>query len=182
MGLIDTTQMRQGVYVEIDGNPYVIVSYQHVNPGKGGAFVRMQLKNLTSGRMLDRTIKSGDVLPEAEISKREMQYLYDDGDRMVFMDQESFEQLEIPRAQIENQDLMLENCSVEVLLHTGRPIGVTLPNFVVLEVVETDPATSGGKLKPAKLSTGATVQVPSFVGRGEKLKIDTRERKYVERA
>jgi elongation factor P len=182
MGLIDTTQMRQGVYVEIDGNPYVITSYQHVNPGKGGAFVRLQFKNLTTGRMLDRTIKAGEVLPEAEIQKREMQYLYDDGDRMVFMDQESFEQLEIPRAQIENQDLMLENCTVEVLLHTGRPIGVTLPNFVVLEVVETDPATSGGKLKPAKLSTGATVQVPSFVGRGEKLKIDTRERKYVERA
>jgi len=182
MGLIDTTQMRQGTYVEIDGNPYVITSYQHVNPGKGGAFVRIQLKNLTTGRMLDRTIKSGDVLPEAQIAKREMQYLYDDSDRMVFMDQESFEQLEIPRASVENQDLMTENCAVDVLLHDGRPIGVTLPNFVILEVVETDPASSGGKLKPAKLSTGAVVQVPSFVGRGEKLKIDTRERKYVERA
>jgi elongation factor P len=101
---------------------------------------------------------------------------------MVFMDQQSYEQIEIPRAQIENQDLMTENCAVEVLLHGERPIGVTLPNFVVLEVVETDPATSGGKLKAAKLSTGAVVQVPSFIARGEKLKIDTRERKYVERA
>jgi elongation factor P len=182
MGLIDTTRMRQGVYVEIDGNPHVIISFQHVNPGKGGAFVRMRLKSLTSGSVLDKTIKSGDTLPEAEISKREMQYLYDDGERMVFMDQQSYEQIEILRAQIENQDLMVENCAVEVLLHADRPIGVTLPNFVVLEVVETDPATSGGKLKAAKLSTGAIVQVPSFIARGEKLKIDTRERKYVERA
>lgn len=182
MGLIDTTRMRPGVYVEIEGNPHVVISYQHVNPGKGGAFVRMRFKNLTSGSVLDRTIKAGDVLPEAEIAKREMQYLYDDGDRMVFMDQQSFEQLEIPRAQVENQDLMTENCTVEVLLHGARPIGVTLPNFVELEVVETDPATSGGKLKPAKLSTGAVVQVPSFIARGEKLRIDTRERRYVERA
>jgi len=182
MGLIDTTRMRQGVFVEIDGNPHVIISFQHVNPGKGGAFVRMRLKSLTSGSVLDKTIKSGDTLPEAEIAKREMQYLYDDGERMVFMDQQSYEQLEIPRAQVENQDLMVENCGVEVMLHNERPIGVTLPNFVVLEVVETDPATSGGKLKAAKLSTGAVVQVPSFIGRGEKLKIDTRERKYVERA
>jgi elongation factor P len=182
MGLIDTTRMRPGVYVEIDGNPHVVVNYQHVNPGKGGAFVRLRMKNLASGAVLDRTLKAGDVLPEAEISKREMQYLYDDGERMVLMDQESYEQLEIPRSAVENQDLMTENCIVEVLLHDARPLGVTLPNFVVLEVVETDPATSGGKLKPAKLATGAVVQVPSFIGRGEKLRIDTRERKYVERA
>ena len=182
MGLIDTTQMRQGVYVEIDRDPHVIISYQHVKPGKGGAFVRMRLKSLTSGNVLDKTIKSGETLPEAEIAKREMQYLYDDADRMVFMDQQSFEQLEIPREKIEGHDLMVESCTVEVLLHAGRPIGVTLPTFVILEVAETDPATSGGKLKPAKLATGAVVQVPSFIGRGEKLRIDTRERKYVERA
>ena len=182
MGLIDTTKMRPGVYVEIDGNPHVVITYQHVNPGKGGAFVRLKFKNLVSESMLDRTLKAGDVLPEAEIAKREMQYLYDDGERMVFMDQQSFEQLEIARSAVENQDLMTENCTVEVLLHDARPLGVTLPNFVILEVVETDPATSGGKLKPAKLSTGAVVSVPSFIGRGERLKIDTRERKYVERA
>ena len=182
MGLIDTTRMRPGVYVEIDGNPHVVITYQHVNPGKGGAFVRLRFKNLASESMLDRTLKAGDVLPEAEISKREMQYLYDDGERMVFMDQESYEQLEIARSAVEGHDLMTEQCVVEVLLHNARPLGVTLPNFVILEVIETDPATSGGKLKPAKLSTGAIVQVPSFIGRGEKLRIDTRERKYVERA
>jgi elongation factor P len=97
MSLIDTTQMRQGTFVEIDGVPHVIISFQHVNPGKGGAFVRMRLKSLISGSVLDKTIKSGDTLPQAEIAKREMQYLYDDGERMVFMDQQSYEQIEIPR-------------------------------------------------------------------------------------
>jgi elongation factor P len=182
LGLIDTTQMRQGSYVEIDGNPHVIVTFQHVKPGKGGAFVRMRLKSLTTGSVLDKTIKSGETLPEAEIAQREMQYLYDTGDSIVLMDQESFEQIEIAREQVENADLLSEHCSVEVLLHEGRPIGVQLPNFVVLEVVETDPPERGGKQKSAKLASGATVQVPAFVARGDKLKIDTRERKYVERA
>jgi len=182
MALIDTTQMRQGTFVEIGGDPHVIVSYQHVKPGKGGAFVRMRLKSLTSGAVLDKTIKSGETLPAAEIDKREMQYLYDSGEAVVLMDQQSFDQVEIPRAQIENADLMAENCSVEVLLHGGRPIAVLLPTFVILEVAETDPPERGGKLKQATLRTGATVQVPSFIARGEKLRIDTRERKYVERA
>jgi elongation factor P len=182
LALIDTTQMRQGTFVEINGDPHVIVSYQHVKPGKGGAFVRMRLKSLTSGAVLDKTIKSGETLPAAEIDKREMQYLYDSGDAVVLMDQQSFDQVEIPRANIENVDLMAENCPVEVLLHGGRPIAVELPTFVVLEVAETDPPERGGKQKSAKLATGAVVQVPSFIARGEKLRIDTRERKYVERA
>jgi len=182
LALIDTTQMRQGTFVEIGGDPHVIVTYQHVKPGKGGAFVRMRLKSLTTGAVLDKTIKSGETLPAAEIAKRQMQYLYDSGDSLVLMDQESFEQLEVPRANIENVDLMTENCTVEVLLHAERPIMVELPNFVVLEVVETDPPDRQGKMKAATLSTGAVVQVPAFIARGEKLKIDTRERKYVERA
>jgi elongation factor P len=182
LALIDTTQMRQGTFVEINGDPHVIVSYQHVKPGKGGAFVRMRLKSLTSGAVLDKTIKSGETLPAAEIAKRQMQYLYDAGDDVVMMDQQSYDQVEIPRAKIENADLMAENCPVEVLLHGGRPIAVELPTFVELEVAETDPPERGGKLKNATLATGAVVQVPSFIARGEKLRIDTRERKYVERA
>jgi elongation factor P len=182
LALIDTTQMRQGTFVEISGDPHVIVSYQHVKPGKGGAFVRMRLKSLTSGAVLDKTIKSGETLPAAEIAKRQMQYLYDAGERIVLMDQENYEQLEVERAKIENADLMAENCPVEVLLHAGRPIAVELPTFVILEVAETDPPERGGKQKAAKLTTGAVVQVPAFVARGEKLRIDTRERKYVERA
>ena len=182
MALIDTTQMRQGTFVEISGDPHVIVSYQHVKPGKGGAFVRMRLKSLTTGAVLDKTIKSGETLPAAEIAKRQMQYLYDAGDSIVLMDQQNYEQIEVPRANIENADLMAENCQVEVLLHGGRPIAVELPNFVILEVAETDPPDRGGKQKAAKLTTGAVVQVPAFIARGEKLRIDTRERKYVERA
>ncbi len=181
MALIDTTRMRQGTYVEIGNDPHVIVSYQHVKPGKGGAFVRMRLKSLTSGAVLDKTIKSGETLPAAEIEKRQMQYLYDSGDSVVLMDQQSYDQVEVPRENIENADLMAENCEVEVLLHSSRPIAVELPNFVILEVAETDPPDRQGKMKPAKLTTGAVIQVPAFISRGEKLRIDTRERKYVER-
>jgi len=182
LALIDTTQMRQGTYVEIGNDPHVIVSYQHVKPGKGGAFVRMRLKSLTSGAVLDKTIKSGETLPAAEIAKRQMQFLYEAGENLVLMDEQSYEQLEIPRENIENADLMIENCSVEVLLHAERPIAVELPNFVILEVAETDPPDKQGKMKAAKLTTGAVIQVPAFISRGEKLRIDTRERKYVERA
>src|SRR5215475_2991746 len=104
--------MRQGTFVVLNNDPHVITAYQHVKPGKGGAFVRMRLKSLTTGAVLDKTIKSGDVLPAAEIDKREMQYLYDSGDSVVLMDQESYEQLEVPRANIESADLMAENCVV----------------------------------------------------------------------
>jgi elongation factor P len=182
MATIDTSRMRPGTRVEIDGEPFVITQYQHVKPGKGGAFVRLKLKNLISGRVLDRTLKSGESLTAAEVSQRQMQYLYADGDARVFMDQQSYDQVEIPIDQIGNADLMPENCEVEVLLHNGKPVGIELPNFVVLEVVQTDPPQKGGPQKPATLSSGAVVQVPSFIARGESLKIDTRERKYVERS
>ena len=179
--MIDTSKMRPGTRVELDGEPFVITQYQHVKPGKGGAFVRLKLKSLRTGNVLDRTLKSGESLPAAEVSQRKMQYLYEDGERRVFMDQRSYDQLEIPLTLIENADLMPENCEVEVLLHNGEAIGVELPNFVSLEVAETDPPAKGGHQKPATLETGAVVQVPSFIERGEKLRIDTRERKYVER-
>ncbi len=183
MGKIDTSKMRPGTRVELDaGEPYIITEYQHVKPGKGGAFVRLKMKSLITGSVLDRTLKAGEALEQADISHRDMQYLYADGDNLVFMDQETYEQTEIPTASISNADLMMENCEVEVLLHRDKPIGVELPNFVVLEVKETDPPEKGGKLKVATLETGATVQVPSFIDRGEKLKIDTRDRSYSERA
>jgi elongation factor P len=169
--------------VELDGGePFLITQYQHVKPGKGGAFVRLKLKSLRSGAVIDRTLKSGESLTVADVTNRTMQYLYRDGDRLVFMDRDSYEQTEIPAELIENDDLMEESCECDVLLHGGRPIGVDLPNFVVHEVVETDPPEKGGKLKPATLATGATIQVPSFIGRGERVKVDTRDRGYVERA
>ncbi len=181
MATIDTSRIRPGSRVEIDGEPFVVTRYQHVKPGKGGAFVRLKLKALVSGAVIDRTLKSGESLPVADVRQRKMQYLYSDGDKLVFMDQESYEQTEIAREVIENVDLISENCEVDVLLHRDKPVGVELPNFVVLEVTASDPPEKGGKLKPATLETGALVQVPSFVARGEKVRIDTRDRKYVER-
>ena len=153
-----------------------------MKPGKGGAFVRLKLKSLISGAVLDRTVKGGETLEAAEVSHRQMQYLYAEEERLVFMDQASYEQLEIPRDLIENADLIPESCEADVLVHNGKPVGVELPTFVTLEVTETDPPEKGGRLKAATLETGATVQVPSFIERGEKLKIDTRDRSYVERA
>jgi len=181
MATIDTSHIRPGSRVEIDDEPFVVTQYQHVKPGKGGAFVRLKLKGLVSGAVIDRTLKSGESLPVADVRQRKMQYLYSDGDKLVFMDQESYEQTEIAREVIENVDLISENCEVDVLLHRDKPVGVELPNFVVLEVTASDPPEKGGKLKPATLETGALVQVPSFVARGEKVRIDTRDRKYVER-
>lgn len=182
MATVDTSRMRPGMRVELDGEPFVITQYQHVKPGKGGAFVRLKLKGLISGAVLDRTLKAGEVLTVAEVRHRSMQYLYREADRMVFMDQESYDQIEIPAESIEGADLLPESAVVDVVLHGERPIGVDLPNFVVLEVTETAPPEKGGKNKPATLETGAQVQVPSFIDRGEKVKIDTRDRKYVERA
>jgi elongation factor P len=174
--------MRPGTRVELDGEPCVITQYQHVKPGKGGAFVRLKLRSLLSGAVLDRTLRSGETLPQADVRERTMQYLYADGERMVFMDRETFEQIEVAAELVAERDLLPESCEVQVLLHNDRPIGVDLPNFVVIEVQETDPPERGGKLKPARLSTGAVIQVPSFVERGERIRIDTRDRKYVERA
>ena len=182
MANVDTSRMRPGTRVEIEGEPFEITQYQHVKPGKGGAFVRLKLKSLISGSVLDRTLKAGDSLTQADVSERGMQYLYDDGDKRVFMDQESYDQVEISAAMIENADLLAENCEVRVLLHNDRPVGVELPNFVVLEIRETDPPEKGGRLKPAIVESGAQIQVPSFLERGERVKIDTRDRKYVERA
>jgi elongation factor P len=180
MAMIDTSKMRPGMRVDLDGEPYLITQYQHVKPGKGGAFVRLKLKGLISGGVIDRTLKSGESLTLAEVEQRQMQYLYPEGDRLVFMDQGSYEQLEIPAEAIEGRDLMPESCEVDVLLHKGQAIGVELPNFVVLEVTETDPVQKQNKT--ARLATGARIQVPGFIERGDRLKIDTRDRKYVERA
>jgi elongation factor P len=182
MATVDTSKMRPGTRVEIEGEPFLITQYQHVKPGKGGAFVRLKLKSMISGAVLDRTLRAGETLVQADVSERQMQYLYDEGDGRVFMDQENFEQITIQVDQIEGADLLGTSCEVQVLLHNDKPVGVALPNFVVLEVTETDPPVKGGRLKPAIVETGAQIPVPSFIERGQKIKIDTRERKYVERA
>lgn len=182
MATVDTSKMRPGTRVDLDGEPFVITQYQHVKPGKGGAFVRLKLKSLVSGAVIDRTLKAGETLTLADVSSRDMQYLYREDERLVFMDQESYEQVEVPVELIENADLLQESCEAQVMLHDGKPIGVELPNFVVLEVAETDPPQRAGQTKPAVLETGARIQVPGFIERGQRVRIDTRDRKYVERA
>jgi elongation factor P len=183
MPKVDTSAMRPGTRVELDGGePFLIIDYQHVKPGKGGAFVRLKLKSLASGAVLDRTIKGGDSLELADVTDCEMQYLYADGVNRVFMDKKTYEQVEIPVALIEGADLLTEGLEVGIVLHKGKPIDVTLPQFVELTVTETDPPEKGGKLKPATLETGVTVRVPSFIQIGDRLRVDTRERTYVARA
>jgi len=183
MAKVDTSEMRPGTRVELDGGePFMIIDYQHVKPGKGGAFVRLKLKSLVSGAVLDRTVKGGDTLDLADVTDSQMQYLYANGTNLVFMDQKTYEQMEVPVSVIEGADMLTEGLEVSVVLHNGKPVDIELPQFVELEVTETDPPEKGGKLKPAVLETGATVRVPSFIHVGDRLKIDTRERAYVSRA
>lgn len=182
MADIDTSRMRAGTRLLVDGEPYVIAHYQHVKPGKGGAFVRLKLKHLRTGAVIDRTLKSGDKLPEADVALRPLQYLYRAGEQLVFMDGATYDQVELTADSVEGADLLQESCEVTGVIHDGRPIAIELPPFVVLAVRETGPAEKADKLKPATLETGAVVQVPGFVVRGDRLRIYTRTRAYVERA
>jgi len=172
--------------MNLDGTLYSIVEFQHVKPGKGGAFVRTKLKNIATGAVLDRTFRSGDKVEAVRIEKREMQYLYAEGDTYHFMDTETFEQTAILSEVVGGAaDFLMENQTAFVLVTEGKSLGVELPNFVELTVTHTDPGVRGdtaqGSSKPATVETGATVSVPLFVERGDKLKIDTRTGSYVER-
>lgn len=184
--MLSTTDFRRGLKIEIDGEPFQMLEFQHVKPGKGGAFVRTKLKSLISGNVLDRTFKSGDKVDRPDLVDKEMQYLYRQDDEFYFMDNDSYEQIFIGRDQLQGADDFLhENCQVTVLLHNNKPIAIELPNFVELEVVETDPGikgdTASGGTKPATLETGAVLQVPLFLNEGEKIRVDTRTGQYVER-
>ena len=186
MATTDTSQFRNGLKVEIDHNPFTIVYFQHVKPGKGGAFVRTKIKNLLNGRVLDRTFRSGEKVEIADISESRMQYLYNDGDNMIFMDQETFDQIPIPPDVVGDQaELMLEEMIVEVLFWKGNPVNIQLPNYIEAKVVQSDPGikgdTSSGAQKPATLECGATINVPLFIKEGDVLRVDTRTREYSER-
>jgi elongation factor P len=183
---VDTSQFRNGLKVEIDGEPYVMIYFQHVKPGKGGAFVRTKIKNLRTGRVLERTFRSGDRLDEAEVEDKRMQYLYQDGEQFVFMDQETYEQFPFTREQIgDARKYLKENLEVDVVFWRGKPINIELPPFIVATVTQCDPGlkgdTASGATKPATLETGAVVLVPLFVKEGEQIRVDTRTNVYVER-
>jgi elongation factor P len=175
------------MHVELDRQVWRIVEFQHVKPGKGGAFVRTRLKNLESGAVVDRTFRAGEKMPRVHTETKNVQYLYDAGDDVVFMDEENYEQIQLPRGEVEDELALLQPSStVQLLTVDGRPAGIQLPAAVELAVVETEPGVKGDTVsnvtKPATLETGAVVQVPLFVNAGDRVKVDTRERRYMSRA
>lgn len=185
--MISVNDFKTGVTIELDGQAWQVVDFQHVKPGKGAAFVRAKLKNVKSGGSVEKTFRGGEKLHRAHLDRREMQYLYNDGEGYVFMDTENFEQTTISAEAIgEGIKWLLENMNIQVLLFQENIIGIELPNFVELEVVDTEPGVKGdtatGASKSATLETGASVQVPLFVNTGDRLRIDTRTGEYMERA
>lgn len=185
--MISSNDLRPGLSIVFDGDPWQVVEFQHVKPGKGAAFVRSKLKNLKTGNTRENTFRAGEKLEKAEIEKRTMQYLYLDGEQYVFMDNETFEQTLVHKDNLNDRvaKYMKESLEYEVLFFNGAVIGIDPPNFVNLEVTETDPGvrgdTSSGGSKPATVETGAIVQVPLFVNIGDVLRIDTRTDNYLER-
>lgn len=184
--MYDTSDIRKGLKVLLDGNPYNVVEFQFIKPGKGAAFTRTRFKNLLTGAVIERNIRSGEKLEPANVEEVSMQFLYKEGDDMVFMDEKSFEQVSVAASMIgESSDLMKDNMPCQVLFFNERPVDVSLPTFVVLEVTASEPGvrgdTSGNVTKSATLETGATVAVPLFINVGDMLKIDTRTHEYVER-
>ncbi|MCP3983735.1 MAG: elongation factor P [bacterium] len=183
---VDTSNFKNGLKIEMDGEPFVMTYFQHVKPGKGGAFVRTKIKNLRTGRVLDKTFRSGEKVAEADIDERRMQYLYQDGESLVFMDNESYDQMSLSKEQVGDAVKFLkENMEIDVILHKGEPINIELPAFIQAEISQTDPGVKGdtasGATKPATLETGAVVQVPLFIKEGEIVRVDTRTGEYVER-
>ncbi|GMA25912.1 elongation factor P [Luteimicrobium album] len=181
-----TNDIKNGTVLNLDGQLWTVIEFQHVKPGKGGAFVRTKLKNVLSGKVVDRTFNAGTKIETANVDKRDMQYLYRDGDDFIFMDTVTYDQLPVAAATVGGaSDYMLENQNAIVATHDGAPLFVELPASVVLEVTYTEPGLQGdrstGGTKPATLETGATIQVPLFLEAGTKVKVDTRDGSYLGR-
>jgi len=185
--LISTNDFRTGLTIELDGDVFQVVEFQHVKPGKGSAFVRTKLRNLRTGAVIERTFNAGEKLPRARIEKREVQYLYKDGASYNVMDTESYDQIALSTEELGDAVKYLkENTNIVLLSFQGKPMGVEMANFVELAVVETSPGikgdTASGGTKPATLETGHTVNVPFFINVGDVLQIDTRTGNYLKRA
>ncbi|MCL1846248.1 MAG: elongation factor P [Defluviitaleaceae bacterium] len=185
--MISAGEFRNGITVELDGALCIITDFQHVKPGKGAAFVRSTLKNLETGAVVEKTFRPTEKMPRAHIDRRDLQYLYNDGTLYYFMDNESFEQLEMNAADVGDSLIFVkENETVQVQVHNGRIFGIEPPMHVELEITETEPGFAGntaqGATKPATVETGAVVKVPLFVSQGEVVKIDTRTGEYLGRA
>lgn len=185
--MISTNDFKTGLTIEIEGDVYQVVDFQHVKPGKGAAFVRSKIRNMRTGAVVERTFNAGEKIPRARIDRREVQYLYNDGSNYNFMDMESYDQMALTDEQLGDAVKFLkENMTIKLLMYQGKSMGVDLPNFVELEVTETEPGikgdTASGGSKPAKLETGYVVQVPFFINVGDVLQIDTRTGMYIKRA
>ena len=184
--MLTVMDLRAGNLCEFDGVLFRVTSYQHVKPGKGGGFVRLKLKNVELGTVTDKTLDSWEKVPEPAVEEKEMQYMYKQSDKFIFMDNETFEQLELTEEEVgEGYQWLKEEMSIEVLFYKDRPISVKLPITVNLKVVSSEPGIKGdrvsGASKPATLESGATIQVPLFVKEGDEIKIDTRTGEYLER-
>jgi elongation factor P len=184
--MISAGEFRNGITIDIDGALFIITDFQHVKPGKGAAFVRSTLKNLETGATVEKTFRPTEKMPRAHIDRRELLYQYNDGSMYFFMDNESFEQIEMNSADVgDSLTFVKENETVQVLVHNGRIFGIEPPLFVELEITETEPGFKGdtaqGATKPATVETGAQIKVPLFISAGEVVKIDTRTGEYLGR-
>ena len=185
--MYSVSDFRIGLKIDYEGSPYIIVDFQHVKPGKGNAFTRTRIKNLLTGRTLDPTFKSGEKVGKPDIEERQLQYLFKEADHYTFMDNQTYEQLMVDAVAVgeDTGKWMKENIDCAVLFYNGKAIGVSVPNHIVLKIVECEPGVRGDTAtnasKPAKLETGAVVNVPLFINEGESIKVDTREGTYIER-
>jgi elongation factor P len=182
---VSTAEFKKGLKIQHDGQPYTIVDFQHVKPGKGGAFVRTKLKHMRQGRVIDNTFRAGEKVELVDFDEKHMQYLYKD-ERYHFMDTETYDQISLSPDEVgDARDFLKENAEVDILFIDGSPVTVELPNFMELAIVKTDPGirgdTASGGSKPARLETGATIQVPLFLNEGDVVKVDTRSAEYLSR-
>ena len=184
--MLTASDLRKGARLKIDGDPYIITEFNFVKPGKGQALYRCKLKNMITGSQFERSFRSVDTFESADLREKKMQYLYQEGDKYCFMDNETYEQVYLTEDQVdEAKNFMTDNIEVEILLFEDNPIGISLPNFVELVVTEAEPwakgDTAAGSTKPVKVQTGYTILVPTFVTEGEKIRIDTRTGEYLTR-
>jgi len=182
---VSTAEFKRGLKIQFDGEPYSIVDFQHVKPGKGGAFVRTKLKHMRLGRVIDNTFRAGEKVELVDFDEKRMQYLYKD-ERYHFMDLDTYDQISLSADEVgDARDFLKENTEVEILFIDGSPVSVELPNFIELQIVKTDPGirgdTASGGSKPATLETGAVIQVPLFLNEGDVVKVDTRSGDYLGR-
>lgn len=185
--MISTSDFKNGISIILDKEIYTLIEFQHVKPGKGGAFVRTKLKQVRSGKVLEKTFRAGEKMEQAILDKRMVQFQYSAGDEYVFMDNDTYDQMSIPAAALgDDARWLVDNLEVLTIMHNGVLLGIELPAAIIAEVVEAEPGVKGdtvtGASKQAKLSTGAVVQVPLFVNEGDKIKVDTRTGNYIERA